>query len=58
VSRAEEWLRMGGYAAYVWPSICLALAVLGWNVWSARRAFDAARLRARRALEAAAKEES
>jgi heme exporter protein CcmD len=53
MSRAEEWFHMGGYAAYVWPSIGLALAVLGWNIWSARRAFDLARLRARRASQAA-----
>jgi heme exporter protein CcmD len=44
-------LAMGGYAGYVWPSVGLVLAVLVWNVWSAREKLAAARLRARRALE-------
>ena len=30
-----------------------ALLVLGWNLWSARRHLDAARLRARRELQMA-----
>jgi heme exporter protein CcmD len=44
-------LAMGGYAGFVWPSVGLVLAVLAWNVWSARQKLAAARLRARRALE-------
>ena len=44
------FLAMGGYAAYVWPCIGLALATLGWTVWSARRAQRSALLRARRAI--------
>jgi heme exporter protein CcmD len=45
---------MGGYARYVWPCFALALLVLAWNLWSARRYQVAARLRAVRALAAAA----
>jgi heme exporter protein CcmD len=39
---------MGGYARYVWPCFGLALAVLVWNVWSARRYHARALLRAQR----------
>jgi heme exporter protein CcmD len=41
---------MGGYARYVWPCFGFAGAVLGWNLWAARRLLIAARLRAERAL--------
>jgi len=44
---------MGGYARYVWPCFAFAGAVLGWNLWSARRLVMAAKLRAGRALEMA-----
>ena len=44
----SELLRMGGYAAYVWPCFALAAAVLCWNVVAARRLHAAARDRARR----------
>jgi heme exporter protein CcmD len=44
---------MGGYARYVWPCFGFAGAILGWNLWSARRCLRAARLRAGRALEMA-----
>jgi heme exporter protein CcmD len=37
---------MGGYAAYVWSSVGLTVAVMLLNIWGAQRA-------ARRALEAA-----
>jgi heme exporter protein CcmD len=47
-------LRMGGYAAYVWPSVALVLGVLAWTVWSATRQLAAARQRAQRALAAKA----
>jgi heme exporter protein CcmD len=47
---------MGGYARYVWPCFGLALAVLAWNVWSARRHHAAARLRVARALIMAGEE--
>jgi len=41
---------MGGYARYVWPCFGFAGAVLGWNLWAARRLLIATRLRAERAL--------
>ena len=47
---------MGGYARYVWPCYAFAAAVLGWNLWSARRLLRAARLRAGRALAMASGE--
>lgn len=40
------FLHMGGYAAYVWTCVGLALAVLGWNVASARSLHARARERA------------
>ena len=42
----NEFLHMGGYAAYVWPCFGLAAAVLAWNVLTARRLHAAARERA------------
>ncbi|MEP6549519.1 MAG: heme exporter protein CcmD [Gammaproteobacteria bacterium] len=45
---------MGGYARFVWPCFVLALLVLAWNLWSARSYQLAARVKARRALEAVA----
>ena len=44
------FLAMGGYGAYVWPCIGLALATLAWNVWSARHAERVALERTRRAI--------
>ncbi len=44
----EEFLNMGGYGRYVWPSYALAAAVLLWNVWSAIRLQRKALERARR----------
>ncbi len=44
---------MGGYARFVWPCFALSAAVLGWNLWAARRLHAAAVLRARRAAVAA-----
>jgi heme exporter protein CcmD len=40
------FLHMGGYAAYVWTCMGLALAVLAWNVASARSQHARARERA------------
>jgi heme exporter protein CcmD len=48
---------MGGYARYVWPCFAFAGAVLAWNLWSARRYYAAARVRAARTLEMAAGDE-
>jgi heme exporter protein CcmD len=33
-----EFLRMGGYAAYVWSAYGITLLVVLINIWSARRA--------------------
>jgi heme exporter protein CcmD len=44
----SEFLRMGSYAAFVWPCFALAAAVLAWNVIAARRLHAAARTRAER----------
>jgi heme exporter protein CcmD len=55
---SEGFWSMGGYARYVWPCFAFAGAVIAWNVWSARRARLSARVRARRALEMAAGDES
>lgn len=46
-----EWLHMGGYAAYVWPSYGIFLVILAVNVVVARRAHRAAQRAARRRLE-------
>jgi len=49
-----EFLNMGGYAAYVWSSVGLTVAVLIINVITARRAVsqELARLRGRYTNEA------
>jgi heme exporter protein CcmD len=41
-----QFLGMGGYAAYVWPSVLLTVAVMLLNIYWARRL-------TRRAMEAA-----
>lgn len=51
-----EFLAMGGYAAYVWPSFGLTLVVLIHNVRSARHLHASAREQALRRLEAARKQ--
>jgi len=33
----ERFFEMGGYAFYVWTSYGLALTVLAWNIFVARR---------------------
>jgi heme exporter protein CcmD len=45
-----EFWAMGGYARFVWPCFGLALLILAWNLWSARRHQAAAKLRATRAI--------
>jgi heme exporter protein CcmD len=46
----QEFWAMGGYARFVWPCVGFVLAVLAWNLYTARRAYDRALQRARRAL--------
>ena len=46
----SDFLAMGGYAQYVWPSYAVVLAAIVLNVWWARRALDRARLEARKRL--------
>jgi heme exporter protein D len=47
----SEFLNMGGYAAYVWPSYGLTLTVIILNVLWARRLLARSRKEARRRLE-------
>ncbi len=44
------FLDMGGYAAFVWPSYALTLAVMGLNVFWAKRLLARSRQVARRRL--------
>lgn len=46
----REFLDMGGYAAYVWPSYAVTFIVIALNVVWARRALTRAREAARRRL--------
>ena len=45
-----EFLDMGGYAPYVWPSYGLVIAAIVLNIMWARRALAQARENARRRL--------
>lgn len=45
-----EFLEMGGYARFVWPSYALTFAVVLLNVYWARRSLESAREQARRRL--------
>jgi heme exporter protein CcmD len=45
---------MGGYAAFVWPSYALTLAIIVLNIIWARQALARARAEARRRLAAKA----
>ena len=45
MSGVEKFFAMGGYAAYVWPALAVALIVLGFMwvaAWRDARAADAA----------------
>jgi heme exporter protein CcmD len=46
-----DFLRMGGYAAYVWPSVTLTVVVMLLNVWWAGRAARRALASARRRVQ-------
>jgi heme exporter protein D len=46
----SEFLNMGGYAAYVWPSYGLTLAIIVLNIVWARRLLARSREEARRRL--------
>ncbi len=48
----REFLDMGGYAPYVWPSYALTLVVIALNVFWARRRLTKGREEARRRLAA------
>jgi len=47
----KEFLNMGGYAAYVWPSYGLTVAIIVLNIVWARRLLAKSREDARRRLE-------
>jgi len=44
----SEFLAMGGYAKYVWPSYALVIGAIILNIVWARRALQRARTEARR----------
>ena len=46
----SAFLDMGGYAAYVWPSYAVTLAVIVLNIVWARRSLTRSRAEARRRL--------
>ena len=48
----REFFDMGGYAAYVWPSYAVTLAVVVLNIVWARRALARSCAEARRRLSA------
>jgi heme exporter protein D len=50
MSHLSDFLHMGGYAAYVWPSYGLTLLVLLLNIYWARRRLAEAREQARRRI--------
>ena len=47
-----EFFAMGGYAAFVWPSVGLVLFALVWNAVAARKLHAAARRDALRRIDA------
>ncbi len=48
----QSWLDMGGYAAFVWPSFAVVIAILVGNALAARRLHRRARETALRRLDA------
>ena len=51
MEQLNQFLAMGGYAAFVWPSYAFAALVMGGLAWSSRREMTR-RARALAALEA------
>ena len=49
-----QFLRMGGYAAFVWPSYALATLVILINIFSARRSLREGQRAARRRFQSSA----
>ena len=49
----QDFLRMGGYAQYVWSAYGLTALILLWNWWAARRSEAEAQTAARRRNELA-----
>ena len=47
-----QFLQMGGYALYVWPSYALAALAVGLNIYWARRSLRSAQSESRRRLAA------
>jgi heme exporter protein CcmD len=45
-----DFLDMGGYAQFVWPSYAITLGIMALNIWWARRALAQARQAARRRI--------
>ncbi len=45
-----QFLQMGGYAVYLWPSYALTAAVVALNIYWARRSLRGAQAEARRRL--------
>ena len=45
-----EFLDMGGYARFVWPSYALVVIAIALNIFWARSALNRARIEARRRL--------
>lgn len=46
----SEFLAMGGYAQYLWPSYAMVAVALGWNIFTSRREHRAAVAEARRRI--------
>jgi heme exporter protein CcmD len=46
-----DWLQMGGYAQYVWPSYALTVATVLLNIYWARRLARLAHEEARRRID-------
>jgi len=47
----QAFLKMGGYAQFVWPAYGLTALVLVWNWWAARRSETEAQAAARRRID-------